>query len=109
MLLERIKNIRHEFNREFPLVNNSSDLENLRIKYLSRNGMVSSLFDEMKNVPREEKPIVGKELNTLREEITAEFNRLREKFNKQEEITNISIDPSLPEDPIIYGLSLIHI
>lgn len=103
MLLERIKNIRLEFNREFPLVNNSSDLESLRIKYLSRNGTVSSLFDEMKNVPREEKPLVGKELNALREEITEEYDRLKEKFNNQDDLKNILIDTSLPEDPVIYG------
>ncbi len=103
MLLEKIQDIRNEFRKEFPSIKNAADLENLRIKYLSRNGLVSSLFDEMKNVSREERPSAGKELNSLRDEINAGFLQLKEKFSKEESKEKVLIDPTLPGRIVNYG------
>ena len=39
-------------------------LEEIRIKYLGKNGSVTNLFEELKSVPKEEKPSLGKSLNS---------------------------------------------
>ena len=42
------------------------EVEDLRIKYISKKGLVSQLFDEFKTVPNEEKKQVGQLLNALK-------------------------------------------
>lgn len=44
----------------------SEDFEQIRITYLARKGTVAALFDQLKSVPPEERPQVGKALNELR-------------------------------------------
>jgi phenylalanyl-tRNA synthetase alpha chain len=103
MLLEKIKNIRSEFDKDIPSVKDNSGLESIRVKYLSRNGLVSSLFDALKDVPREEKPLVGKELNLLRNDLTERFNQVKEEVSSGDEKGKVLIDPTLPGDLIKYG------
>ena len=43
------------------------EVEALRIKYLSKKGEISALFDEFRNVPNEEKREIGQMLNALRQ------------------------------------------
>lgn len=52
-----------------------ADVETLRIKYLGRNGAVTALFDAFKDLPKEEKKLLGKKLNELK---TAALNKIAE-------------------------------
>ena len=45
---------------------NLDELENLRIKYLSKKGEISNLFNDFRNVANEEKREVGQLLNELK-------------------------------------------
>ncbi|MBS3807084.1 MAG: phenylalanine--tRNA ligase subunit alpha [Bacteroidales bacterium] len=51
------------------------EVENFRIKYLGRKGLLNELFEEFKTIPKEEKPEVGKKINELK-------TRAREKVNE---------------------------
>ena len=53
------------------------EVEDLRIKYISKKGLVSQLFDEFKTVPNEEKKQVGQLLNALKTLATDKINDLR--------------------------------
>ena len=53
------------------------EVEDLRIKYISKKGLVSQLFDEFKAVPNEEKKQVGQLLNALKTLATDKINELR--------------------------------
>lgn len=57
---------------------NAQELEELRIKYISKKGLVSQLFDEFRNVPAEEKRIVGQRLNELKTRAQERINELRD-------------------------------
>lgn len=50
----------------------------LRIKYLSKKGLVSALFADFRNVPAEDKKTVGAAINELKEFATAKINGMRE-------------------------------
>ena len=41
------------------------EVEDLRIKYISKKGLIAQLFDEFKTVPNEQKRLVGQQLNQL--------------------------------------------
>ena len=59
---------------------NADELEALRLKYLSKKGEISLLFDEFKSVPKEEKAVLGAPINQLRQLAEARFNELKEQI-----------------------------
>ena len=58
----------------------TEEVESLRIKYLSKKGTVSGLFDEFKNVPNEEKREIGQLLNILKNSAQDKINSLKNTF-----------------------------
>lgn len=49
----------------------AEDVEALRIKYIGRSGLIPEMMKEMKNTSPADKPAMGRELNAIREEVTA--------------------------------------
>ncbi len=103
MLDEKIKKVASEFQSDISKAESINELEDFRIKYLSRNGLVSSLFDELKNVSKEDKPRYGKLLNSLRNEVTNEFNNLKEKIESKSQSFDEQVDLSLPDFALNIG------
>jgi phenylalanyl-tRNA synthetase alpha chain len=103
MLDEKIKQISSDFDSELQNVQNLQQLEQLRIKYIGRNGRISSLFDELKNAANEEKPALGKSLNSLRAKATESFNLLRYKLESTSDSEENEIDLTLPGNQIQIG------
>ena len=54
------------------------EVEALRIKYLSKKGEVSVLFNDFRNVAAEQKRVIGQALNELKNLATDTINNLRE-------------------------------
>lgn len=73
---ERIQQLRDQV--EALTAQTAQEVEDLRIKYISKKGLISQLFDEFKTVPNEEKRLVGQLLNVLKEATIAKINALRE-------------------------------
>jgi phenylalanyl-tRNA synthetase alpha chain len=96
MLKDKIKYLKEEFNKDISLTDTPKKLEEIRVKYLSRNGLLSQLFDELKKVPKEDKPIMGKELNLLRNEVTTKYNSVKESLETGQTSKDQLIDLTLP-------------
>lgn len=62
----------------------AEDAEALRIKYLSKKGSVSALFEDFKQVAPEMKREVGKQLNELKTLATERINAIKESFAEQQ-------------------------
>lgn len=73
-------------------------LETFRMKFISRKGAVSELFEELKKVPAEQKKNVGKILNQLKQKAEAKLTELTEKLELRKE-NAIDIDLTLPPVP----------
>ena len=98
MLLERIEALKAQINDL--KAENSEALEALRIKYLSKKGEVTALFNEFRNVPNDQKREFGQRLNELKTLATDKINSLREGFQEKEKKSN-KIDitrPAFPEE-----------
>ena len=54
--------------------NNDEELEALRIKYLSKKGEITALFNEFRTVPNDQKRELGQLLNQLRQETEGRIN-----------------------------------
>ncbi len=60
---------------------NADELESLRIKYLSKKGEITELFNEFREVPKEEKKELGQALNALRQQAEARIAEMREQLD----------------------------
>lgn len=61
-------------------IKNVDDLETFRLKYLSKKGLLSKLFEDFKNFSSEEKRIYGKKLNEIKYEANNIYNTYKHKF-----------------------------
>lgn len=75
-MIEKINNLKAEI--ENLQAANSAEVEALRIKYLSKKGEVSLLFNDFRNVPVEQKKEMGQKLNELKNLATEKINALRD-------------------------------
>ena len=65
--------------------NDAAELENLRIKYLSKKGIVNELMAAFRDVPAEEKRAIGIQLNELKSALQNKLAELREALATQED------------------------
>ena len=79
-MLEKLEKYIKE-NQEF-VANTLDDVENFRIKYLGKKGIVNDLFEDFKNVPRENKKEVGQKLNELKTLIQNKINEFKSVFEE---------------------------
>ena len=100
MLLEKIDALKAQINEL--KAENSEALEALRIKYLSKKGEVTALFNEFRNVPNEQKREFGQRLNELKTLATEKINSLKEEFQAKEAVAN-KIDITRPAFPETIG------
>lgn len=77
-------------------------LEELRIKYLSKKGIVNELMGEFRNVAPEQKREIGMKLNELKTALQDKLNELRESLATQED-NHSDIDLTRTPYPIALG------
>lgn len=77
----------------------ASEVENFRLKYLSKKGSISELFEELKQLSKEEKQKVGKSLNELKQLAEARFAEWQEKLQANSSSGATEIDFTLPPIP----------
>lgn len=70
-LHEQIGELRSHFMNELKEAIHSKDLENLKTKYLGKKGPIQALMISLKNCSPEERPLLGKVINDLKEELQA--------------------------------------
>lgn len=99
-MIEKINRLREEI--EALTAAKAEEVESLRIKYLSKKGEISQLFNDFRNVAAESKREVGQRLNELKELATEKINALREQVNEHVEADN-SIDLTRTAYPIALG------
>ena len=64
--------------------NSAEELEALRIKYLSKKGVISELMADFRNVPAEQKKEVGMKLNELKQRTQERIAALKEVLESQD-------------------------
>jgi len=80
------------------------DLENLRVKYLGKAGAVSRLSENMRNVPKEDRPRIGKLLNEIRNAVTVALDSRLDALEAEGEVQNLTgVDETLPGTPFRAG------
>ena len=100
MLKERIAQLLGEVSGL--QANDAAELENLRIKYLSKKGIVNELMAAFRDVPAEEKRAIGIQLNELKSALQNKLAELREALATQED-DHSNLDLTRTPYPVALG------
>lgn len=72
-------------------------LENFRIKYLGKKGILSDLFEQFKTVPAEQKKEFGQWVNKLKSQVVEKIDLLKKELeNEHADTTGKGLDLTLP-------------
>lgn len=100
-----IEAVRSQFKadlKQFPT--DQSKIEQLRIRYFGRKGKLADLFQRLKAAKPKDRPSLGKNLNTLRQELTSAFEKqVIKATSAQSPSDDEQLDYSLPGFSIPVG------
>jgi len=103
---ENLKLIKERAIEELKKVNSTNDIESIKIKYLRKKGELTGILRGMGGLPNEERPIIGKLANEVRESIELYINNVAKNIKETERLEKLSeetIDISLPGKKQIIG------
>ena len=95
----KMEDVRKSLEEDLVSVNSLSELNDLKVKYLGKKGMITELNSEIKNIPNEEKKDFGQKVNELRNRFNEFYEEKKNHF--EEELINL-----LVFDNILYHLDL---
>jgi phenylalanyl-tRNA synthetase alpha chain len=89
MKLKNLESTKQDLLEKLQSIQSDTDLETFRLEYLSRQGLIAQLFEQLKTLDAQEKREVGPNLNSLKQEIQASFDLKKEElFAKTIELAN---------------------
>lgn len=99
-MLDKIKDLLAEI--ESLKAANAQEIEELRIKYLSKKGAVTALMNDFRSVPAEEKKEVGMRINELKTKAQEKINELKAAFETDDAASD-DIDITRTAYPVQLG------
>ncbi len=97
---EKTTQMKQEFLEKLAVVADMQSLDSLRVEYLGKNGLITGLLKEMKNLSVEEKKTFGQEVNVLKSEATdaiaAKIEEMKAAEIEKEINSMLDIDVSSP-------------
>jgi phenylalanyl-tRNA synthetase alpha chain len=100
LMLDKIKALQEEIEKI--VVSGKEEVEELRLKYISKKGSISQLFEDFKNVSPEQKKDVGQAINTLKNFALDKINTLKESFEVAVNGES-GLDLTMPGDSVKLG------
>ncbi|MBP5582460.1 MAG: phenylalanine--tRNA ligase subunit alpha, partial [Bacteroidales bacterium] len=82
---------------------NKEQVEEFRLKFLSKKGELNKVFDEFRTVPNEQKKELGQKINALKQTVQAKFETLQNSLAESDDDTFANVDLTLPSKPIQLG------
>ncbi|OON94649.1 MAG: phenylalanine--tRNA ligase subunit alpha [Candidatus Epulonipiscioides saccharophilum] len=103
---EQLENIKRSAISEIETSGTVKVLDDIRVRYLGKKGELTSVLKSMKNLSKEERPIIGQVANEVREmlEVSIKDRKLSlEKVEQNQRISAETIDITLPAKKVVVG------
>lgn len=88
------------------MARSAEEVEKFRVATLGRNGSVTALFEEFKQVASEEKREFGQRMNRLKQSAQARWEELKASVDQGDAETSSSVDPTRPA--LTEGVGSLH-
>jgi phenylalanyl-tRNA synthetase alpha chain len=82
---QSIEQLREQFLQQLPPVKTTQDLENIRVRFLGKKGPMQQLMQMLRDVAPDQRPLVGKQINELKEFMVAKCDQLEKELTTHEE------------------------
>lgn len=110
-----ISTVKQEALDKIASASSTQELQDIRIAYLGKKGSIQALMAEMKNLPKEEKPVFGQQVNALKQEVTVALSEKMEELKKAElaeslkkEKIDITLEGDKMERGTVHPLTMIQ-
>lgn len=103
---EKLEQILKEAQKEIEACNDVKTLDEVRVKFLGKQGELTSILRNMKEVPPEERKTVGMLANGVREKLEATISKKSEKLEEEallKAMENEKIDITMPSKGVKRG------
>ena len=103
---EKIEEVKSVMEKDLKEHIDLKELEELRVKYLGKKGLITELNSEIKNIPNEEKKAFGMEVNNLRNTFNTYYEETKEKLELEvlnKKLEEEKIDITLPATKVKVG------
>lgn len=105
-MLDRITRVADQARHELGQTGDLKQLEELRVRYLGRKGIITELLRAVGGLPAGERPVAGRELNRLRQELEKEMARREEELSRvatEGRLAAEALDVTLPGRRLLVG------
>ncbi|MCI5130266.1 MAG: phenylalanine--tRNA ligase subunit alpha [Candidatus Electrothrix sp. EH2] len=93
----RLQSLKAEALKTLSAITGRQSLEEFRVKFLGRKGLLSSVMKELSTVPKEERPRLGQLANTVKKEVEVLFREKKDDISAGEQAQAAdTVDLSLP-------------
>ena len=102
----KIEDVKELLLNDMKNVTDLNSLNDLKVKYLGKKGLITELNQEIKNIPNEEKKEFGQRVNEVRSSFTEFYEEKKNEFETailNEKLKSEAIDISLPSYNIVTG------
>ena len=102
----KINEVREILKKDYNDNINMKELNDLKVKYLGKKGLITELNSEIKNVSNEEKKEFGMKVNELRKEFQDFYDKIKNKLDEEElnkRLESETIDISLSSTKVPMG------
>jgi phenylalanyl-tRNA synthetase alpha chain len=96
---QSIEELRQQFLQQYHQIKTSQDLEGLKVKFLGKKGPVQQLMQMLRDVAPAQRPLIGKEINDLKDFMTMKCEQLEAELTareEQEQLAHEKLDETLP-------------
>jgi phenylalanyl-tRNA synthetase alpha chain len=93
---EKIESAKNSALEDISRAENRDTLEQIRVKYLGRKGVISALFKDMSSLGPDEKPRMGQLLNRVKNDLLSELTARGRRIDSSRQKDRKSIDVTLP-------------
>lgn len=103
---EKLLNLKEIALKEIKDTLSIEDVENIRVKSLGKKGEITAILKEMGKLSNEERPVIGKVANEVREAIESEITSKKEELKnieKQRKLLEEVIDVTMPSKKVRVG------
>lgn len=103
---EQLENIKIKALNEIEASNTLREIEDIRVKYLGKKGELTAVLKSMKNLSKEERPVIGQVANEVREVLEENLKNKKsdlEKLEQDKKLLEEVIDITLPAKKMIIG------
>ena len=101
-----MENIKKDIQQDLENVQDIKTLNDLKIKYIGKKGIITELYSKMKEIPNEEKKEYGKKINELKNMFNDKYEEIKTKLEQkelEEKLASEKIDVTLPGTKIEVG------